>query len=289
MDFLLGILSLEVVDPRQFLIRWDTPIVLGCFMVSNFPRQAHAYYRARGYNSRLVRHLGIEYAQIEPRLPQEISAVEKEELETEKAIAQLAELVETHAERLLAKIRTRSLLPADYAFIEGRFDSISAHPRGHPLFLVDLLTIHLRPTTSVRVLLKELRANGYGRASPDGCNEEAWDHILRNVGGVRQLPGRDFYTVAAPPPGCIPESSMDGVLCYSIERDAHTDEGAMHFMVRPADIQMYDRLDLYSYFICNTYAHEKDGCSAPDRAACKKQGSARHGRGCAPCGLRHNI
>jgi hypothetical protein len=244
MEHLSRMLALPVVDPRKFLIRENTPVVLGCFMVADFPRQADAHYRAQGYRSRVVRHLGIEYAQIEPRLPDERAAVEAQEAAEEAAIAALAGQIEAHAEALAKKARDGVLVAADYDFVSPVFERLAPHPRGHPLFLVDLLTIHLRPTPGVRIVLKEMRLNGYARASPDGHSEDAWNHILRNVGDVRQHPGRDFYSVVAPPIGHVPETCTEGLLCYSIERDAHTDEGTMHFAVRPAEIQMYDRLDL---------------------------------------------
>jgi hypothetical protein len=244
MDFLQGMLSLPVVDPRNFLIDGNTPVVLGCFMFAHFPWQAHTYYKARGYTSRIVRHLGIEYAQVEPLLPHEHAIVELRDAETEKAISELAAKIEAEAGGLVKRICARALCPDDYAFIPARFDALVPHPRGHPLFLVDLLTIHLRPTPRVQILLKQMRENGLACASPDGHSEDAWDHILRNVGGVRQCPGRDFYSVVAPPVGRIEEHCSEGLLCYSIERDVHTDGGMMHFAVRPAEIQMYDRLDL---------------------------------------------
>lgn len=244
MDFLQGMLSLPVVDPRKFLIDDNTPVVLGCFMIASFPWHAHVYYKARGYVSRIVRHLGIEHAQVEPLSPHEHAIVARWDAETENAISELAAKIETVAEYLVGRICARALCPSDYVFIPACFDALAPHPRGHPLFLVDLLTIHLRPTPRVRILLKEMRQNGFACASPDGRSEEAWDHILRNAGGVRQLAGRDFYSVVAPPVGRVAESCSDGLLCYNIERDVHTDEGMMHFAMRPAEIQMYDRLDL---------------------------------------------
>lgn len=244
MDFLSGMLSLPIVDPRRFLIDEHTPVVLGCFMIADFPRQADAYYRARGYTSRIARHLGIEYALVEPQLAWERAAVERQEAAEEAAIGVLAEQVEARAEALVQAIRAKTLCAADYDFVSPLFERLSPHPRTHPLFLVDLLTIHLRPTPGVRIILKEMRLNEYARASPDGLSEEAWDHILRNVGDVRQFPGRDFHSVVAPPIGHIPETCTEGLLCYSIERDTHTDEGTMHFAVRPAEIQMYESFDL---------------------------------------------
>lgn len=244
MDYLTGMLSLPIVDPSEFLIRGDTPIVLGCFMLSRFPREAVKHYCARGYTARIVYHLGIEYAQIEPFFPSEKLLVEKNEEEEEAAIAELAELVEAHAKGLVKKIREKKLVPSNYDFVSLRFDMLALHPRQHPLFLVDLLKIHLRPTACVKILLKEMRQNGYGCASPDGKSEDAWDHILRNVGSVRVLPGRDFFTVFAPPIGHIAEACSEGLLCYSIERDTYTDEGMMHFTVRPTNLQIYSGLDL---------------------------------------------